>query len=114
MTKPILVGYDPRAADHAPVEFGIAAARWTGAPLIVAAVEVGRLPLPAPWRPGLVDADLMADASESVELIDAKLRTAGVPYECRRLRSTSAARALHETAEEEDAGLLVVGSSRGS
>src|SRR3954453_8011027 len=36
MAKPILVGYDPRSADRAPVQFGIAAARFTGAPLIIA------------------------------------------------------------------------------
>ena len=36
MSKPILVGYDPATADRAPVNFGVAAARFTGAPLIVA------------------------------------------------------------------------------
>ena len=39
MSKPILVGYDPVSADHAPVNFGVAAARFTGAPLIVASVS---------------------------------------------------------------------------
>ena len=35
-----------------------------------------------------------------------------IAVECRSLTSTSAARALHETSEAEDAGLLVVGSTR--
>jgi hypothetical protein len=30
MAKPILVGYDPTAGDRAPVEFGVAAAEFTG------------------------------------------------------------------------------------
>src|SRR5215218_2563897 len=34
--KPIVVGFDPKTTDRAPVEFGVAAARFTGAPLIVA------------------------------------------------------------------------------
>ena len=41
MSAPIVVGFDSDGADHAPLEFGIAAARYTGAPLIVAAVHGG-------------------------------------------------------------------------
>jgi hypothetical protein len=32
MSEPILVGYEPRRADYAPVECGVAAAGFTGAP----------------------------------------------------------------------------------
>jgi nucleotide-binding universal stress UspA family protein len=108
MPGSILVGYDPRAADHAPVDFGIAASRLTGARLIVMSVEEHH------GLAGQVDPDLMADARQPVELIDAKLRAANVPYESRRVQSTSAARALQETAEQEDAALVVIGSSRRS
>jgi nucleotide-binding universal stress UspA family protein len=114
MPKPILVGYDPREADHAPVKLGIAVARWTEAPLIVACVEVGRSEAVSARPPGVVDADLVADSSGPIELIRTELESAGVPYECRRLASTSAARGLSEAAEAEDAALLVVGSSRRS
>jgi hypothetical protein len=38
MSKPILVGYEPKTRDRAPVRFAVAAARFTGAPLIVACV----------------------------------------------------------------------------
>jgi nucleotide-binding universal stress UspA family protein len=114
MPKPILVGYDPREADHAPVDFGIAAARWTRAPLVVVCVELGRSEVVSDWPPGVVDADLIADSSQPIEMIQAKLKSAGVPYECRRVASTSAARGLSEAAETEDAALLVVGSSRRS
>jgi hypothetical protein len=39
MTKPIIVGYDPRRADHAPLEFGVAAAELTGAHLLVISAQ---------------------------------------------------------------------------
>jgi nucleotide-binding universal stress UspA family protein len=113
MSKPILAGYDPRAADRAPVRFGVAAARFTGAPLIVAAVEVGG-PLSAVQRlqaSGHVDEDLLADCTRAVEEVEAELRSADVEVECRKLQGTSAARALQRVAEGEDAGLLVLGSS---
>ena len=44
--KPVLVGYDPRERDRAPVEFGLAAARLTGAPLLIASVQLGPRVLP--------------------------------------------------------------------
>jgi nucleotide-binding universal stress UspA family protein len=106
MSKPILVGYDPRALDRAPVEFGVAASRLTGAPLVIGSVERGSL------LPSETDDDLVQDCSEAVADLEAELRSAGIPVECRTLRSTSAARALIEAAQELDAGLLVVGSSR--
>jgi nucleotide-binding universal stress UspA family protein len=85
VSKPILVGYDPQAANQAPVRFGVAAARFTGAPLIVGAVGAHQAPeLPVPD-------DIRA--------------------EFRALPGSSAARSLHEAAEQLDAGLLVVGSA---
>ena len=112
MGKPILVGYDPRRKDHSPVDFGVAAARFTGAPLIIASVEAaGTL-----HSIGQVDEDLLTDCAHAADEIEAELRAAGlpVPVDCKVLQSTSAARALLEAAEDEDAGLIVVGSSRRS
>jgi len=117
MTRPILVGYDPTTSDHAPVEFAVAAAGLLGAPLIVLSVQAG-----APFLPvgtgsvaavlGPPDDDLVADCTPALAKLERELSQAGVSAECRKLQSTSAARALHEAAEAEDAGLLVVGSSR--
>jgi nucleotide-binding universal stress UspA family protein len=106
MSKPIIVGYDPVTADRAPVHFGVAAARFTGASLIVASVSA------AGDRPsaGQQDEDLVLDASEALAEAERELEPEGIPVECRGLTGTSAARALHEAAEAEDAGLLVVGS----
>ena len=108
MSKPIIVGYDPATADRAPVNFGVAAARFTGAPLIVASVSA------AADRPGAgqQDEDLVLDPSDALAEARRELEPEGIPVECRGLTGTSAARALHEAAEAEDAGLLVVGSTR--
>src|SRR3981189_1033511 len=104
MSKPILVGYDPAKADRAPVEFGVAAARFTGAPLIVLSVESGsegvaRFADALKHAEGHVDEDLLHDCSGPLEAIEARLRAEGIQVECRKLQSTSAARALHEAAE---------------
>lgn len=105
MSKPIVVGLDPRRGDRAPVDFAVAVARLTGARLIVVSVESG---------PRDADADLVADASEMLGQVTQDLEVDGVNAEVRTVKSSSAARGLHELAEEEDAGLLVVGSSRRS
>ena len=111
MSKPIIVGYDPATSDRAPVNFGVAAARFTGAPLIIAAASAGAA---AADRPGVGqhDEDLVVDASDALDAARRELEPEGIGVECRELAATSAARALHELSEAEDAGLLVVGSTR--
>jgi nucleotide-binding universal stress UspA family protein len=101
------------------VEFGVAAARFTGAPLIVAAVQRGTEGVAAfadalRHTDGQIDPDLVDDSSDVVDQLRRDLRSEGIAVDFRQLRSTSAARALHEAAEREDAGLVVVGSSRRS
>lgn len=113
MSKPILVGYDPRQADNAPVELGAAAARFTGAPLVVVTVDAGHHRRHE-HRTGHIDEDLPADAGDAPETVAASLKELGVQCEFRRAQSTSAARGLHEAAEEIGAALLVVGASRQS
>jgi nucleotide-binding universal stress UspA family protein len=107
MPKPILVGYDPRSADRAPVDFGAAAARFTGAPLIVACAysESGHI------GHGHVHEDLGDDADQALEHIRTELGRDGIRVECLAFPGRSAPHALHQAAEERDAGLLVVGSS---
>jgi len=112
MAKPILVGYDPRSADRAPVQFGIAAARFTGAPLIIAcayshSVVIGQM------GHGSMHEDLGSEAGDALGHIRTELsRDHHVRAECISLPGSSAPSALHRAAEERDAGLLVVGSSR--
>jgi nucleotide-binding universal stress UspA family protein len=111
MTKPILVGYEPTTLDQAPVRFGVAAARFTGAPLIIACVSHGSDALDR-LGAGSVDEDLGEDAREALDDVKAALEREGIRVECRDLKGVSVPRALHEAAEAEDAGLLVVGSRR--
>jgi hypothetical protein len=61
---------------------------------------------------GQVDPDLLPDCGPALEQMEPRLSALGIQYECRRLRSTSAPRALQTEAELADAGLLAVGSSR--
>jgi nucleotide-binding universal stress UspA family protein len=98
---PIIVGYDPKLRDRAPVRFGVAAARFTGAPLIAVSVCAGRL--------ARADCeDLAPEGAKALEDLKADL---DVEIEVRELQATSAPRALHEAAEAEGAALLVVGST---
>jgi nucleotide-binding universal stress UspA family protein len=119
VAKPILVGYDPRHADRAPIEFGAAVARVTHAPLILAIVQA-RAPV-VPISVGqsqayaVVDDDLVDDAGEARQELEEEVRALGVDrVDVVGLEGTSAAHALHITAEQQDAGLLVVGSDRRS
>jgi nucleotide-binding universal stress UspA family protein len=107
MPKPILVGYDPESADRAPVHFGAAAARFTGAPLIVACAYSDS----AGIGHGHMHEDLAGDVDAALEQIRTELGPEGIRVECMPCPGKSAPHALHQAAEERDAGLLVVGSS---
>lgn len=119
MARPILVGYDPRSSDRAPVRLGVMFARLTEAPLIVASVQHGRGPRPIalsheqvlPYGIVQPDPDLLLDCAPQVEAIRVEFEPYGIKVDCEILVGTSAAKALHEAAEREDAGLIVVGSS---
>jgi nucleotide-binding universal stress UspA family protein len=112
VSKPILVGYDSRDDDRGPVEFGAAAARFTGAPLIVAGVHAGTAGLGSQAH-GLVEDTLSDESGLTLEHVGRDLAGRGIHVEVRAVPGTSAPRALHHAAEEFDAGLLVVGSTRG-
>jgi nucleotide-binding universal stress UspA family protein len=107
MAKPILVGYDPKSSDRSPVAFALRAARFTGAPLVVAAVGSH-----ADAHEARVEEDLLDAGGGALGELERDLDAEEVVVETVELKSTSAARALHEAAEERDAGLLVVGSTR--
>ncbi len=122
MGQPILVGYDPRTKHRAPVRLGVVLARFTEAPVIIASVQAPAAPRPIGLTPeqGLPcavvppDPDLLHDCAPQVEEIRLELEPHGIQADCKVLIGTSAAKALHEAAEEGRAGLLVVGSSRRS
>jgi nucleotide-binding universal stress UspA family protein len=106
MAKPIIVGYDPKSSDRSPVAFALRAARFTGAPLVIA--SVGSRP---EAHEAHVEDDLGQAAGGALAELQRDLDADGVAVESVELENTSAARALHEAAEERDAGLIVVGST---
>ena len=118
MARPVLVGFDPKTRDYAPVHFGIAVSQFTAAPLIVASVQSGPRPVAVsagqslPFALANADEDLVADCAPAVQQLEAELASEDIAAECRALTATSVAQALHEAAEAEGAALLVVGSTR--
>ena len=65
-----------------------------------------------PYAVGRTDEDLVADCTAALAQIEPELQAAGTPVKCCKLQGTSAAGALHDLVEDEDALLLVVGSGR--
>jgi nucleotide-binding universal stress UspA family protein len=116
--RPVLVGYDPDTRDRAPVNFGAELARFGDARLIVASVHGAMRPIALsagqslPFAIVRADDDLLPDCRSELQEIARDLEARGVQAECRALPGASVARALHEAAEAEQAGTLVVGSSR--
>jgi nucleotide-binding universal stress UspA family protein len=107
-TSPIIVAYDPSSADHAPVRFGAAAARATGAPLVVVSVHGG---LMTDWRAdGEVHEMLGEDAGRELERLRDELG-AEPSVEFVNLEANTAPRGIHRAMEEYDAGLAVIGST---
>lgn len=110
MSKLIIAGYDPQTSDRAPVNFAVAAARFTGAALVIASACAGAVARERRVAARL-DEDLATDASGALDEVKGELENEGIAVDYRELDNTSAARALHEAAEAQDAGLLVVGST---
>ena len=108
MTSPILAAYDPQFEDAGPARFAVAAARFTGAPVVIASVCAvpigGHYPVPP-------EPDLRPEAEAALRELKSDLDTDGVVVEYRTVRGTSAPSALHEVAERERAALIVVGST---
>lgn len=111
MSNPILVGYDATSSDHAPVRFGVAAARCVRAPLMIVCVY-GTAAARDLLGAGQVAEDRVADASETLADIVSGSNASGTRVEFRGLGKVHSTRALHATARAEEAGLLVVGSPR--
>ena len=118
MSRPILVGYDPRTAERGPVNFGVAAARLTGAPLLIACGHVGPRPLavsagqPLAYAIALAEETLVSDCSNQLRQLKEELDGEGVSADYLKLPGDSAAQVLHEAAGAQHAGLVVVGSGR--
>ncbi len=104
---PILVGYDPRSLDRAPVHFGVALARLTGVSLVIASVQAEAPAAVSAER----ESDLLDDCTAALDDVEPLLRVSDIHADCVKLEGVHAARALHEEAERIDAALLVVGAA---
>src|SRR5436190_14080974 len=83
MSKRILVGFDPRSADRAPIAFGVAAARFTGAPLTIASAHADHAAIGHAHHS--VDAGLADEASDSLEQLHSELAADHIAVDCRAL-----------------------------
>jgi nucleotide-binding universal stress UspA family protein len=108
-TAPVLVAFDPSTGDPAPVRFGIAAARFSGAPLVVVSVHSGGALLDRLSHSELRDVG-EDDARRALENLRGDMAD--------ELRATfeteaahSAARGLHAAIERTGATLAVIGST---
>ena len=112
MTGPIVTGVDGQACGTDALRLGRWLADSLGGPLIVAVVRSA----PAALGSGRVDAEWVADRHRAAEAVLNGAREAlkDVPgeVEYRSVASSSAAHGLHDLAEELDASVIVVGSSR--
>ena len=108
MTSPILAAYDPKSKDPAPARFALAAARFSGAPVLVVAVCSTPVAAAYPMPP---EEDLAPYAEQALEALESELEAGEVAVEYRTVHGPSAPWALHRVAEHEDAMLLVVGST---
>ena len=66
MPKPILVGVDPRTGDRAPLRFGVAASRFTGAPLFAVTVYAAG-PVVSQLSGSGMDEELAQDAGQTLD-----------------------------------------------
>ena len=111
MSAPIVVGFDPRAPDEAPVRFGLAAARFTGAPVIVVAVGPDGSALDRHASGEIHDApstDEQAALERARALVEAEPDVSG---DVRVVEGHSAARGLHRAIDDAGAALVVVGAT---
>ena len=108
---PVLAAFSPSAPAREPVEFGLAASRLTGAPLVVIAVRHRG----AVFSPIAGDIDDVPDADRTVEHLRLELQRSGhrdVPVE--EVEARTVAEGLGDAIESHKALLLVIGSSHRS
>jgi nucleotide-binding universal stress UspA family protein len=109
---PVIAAFSPDRDAREPVEFGVAASRVTGAPLIiVVVVDTGSMR-------GHFGADatsaLPRGIADAVRHLELDLRARGVDVEVRTFEESTAARGLARAIDEFSPELVVIGStSRG-
>jgi nucleotide-binding universal stress UspA family protein len=108
MPNPILAGYCSRTADRGPVDFAVAAARATGAHVLAVAIHSGSPVADFPVGGELADQPEHAARAALESLRD----EFGATVDVRAREALTAAAGLTAVAEEVDARVIVLGSSR--
>ena len=103
---PILAAFSPDTAERGPVEFAIAAARVTGAPLVVAAVHQHT----RDRKIGGGD-DPSDSNAQSVEALKKELAERGVEADVRVYEDSSVAKGLEDAIEDLKPELAVLGAT---
>jgi nucleotide-binding universal stress UspA family protein len=111
MSSPILVGYSPETSDRGPVDFAVAAARFTGAPLALVAVNQGGSVLDR-LTGGEAREVPESGADDPFGSLRTELSGQDVTATFHVVEHLTAARGLADAIEELTPRLLVLGSSR--
>lgn len=104
---PILAAFSPHTGERGPVEFAIAAARVTGAPLVVAAVA----PHVRDRRIGGGGHDPADAEGQNVEALKKELAERGIEADVRTYEDSSVARGLEHAIEDLGPELAVLGAT---
>ncbi|MDA0172531.1 universal stress protein [Solirubrobacter taibaiensis] len=109
---PVLAAYSPDTGAREPVEFGVAASRVTGAPLvIVVVVDSGAQSV----RPLTDKESVPTSIADAVKHLEGELADRGVAAEVRTFEDSTAARGLARAIDECGPELVVLGTtSRGA
>ena len=106
--SPIVAAFSPGTAAREPLEFGLAASRVTGAPLVIVAVRHG-----GPLMSSRVGDVEEGDEDRTIEHLRTGLGRQGLhDVEVRVFEDNTAARGLARAVDELDPELIVLGSTR--
>jgi nucleotide-binding universal stress UspA family protein len=106
--SPIVAAFSPGTAAREPLEFGLAASRVTGAPLVIVAVRHG-----GPLMNSRVGDVEEGDEDRTIEHLRTGLGRQGLhDVEVRVFEDNTAARGLARAVDELDPELIVLGSTR--
>jgi nucleotide-binding universal stress UspA family protein len=106
--SPIVAAFSPGTAAREPLEFGLAASRVTGAPLVIVAVRHG-----GPLMNSRVGEVEEGDEDRTIEHLRTGLGRRGLhDVEVRVFEDHTAARGLARAVDELDPELIVLGSTR--
>jgi nucleotide-binding universal stress UspA family protein len=107
--NPILAAFSPVSAGREPIEFGLAASRVTGAPLVVVAVRRASV---------LIEKEMVDDTGGNVERtlqhLREDMRRRKIDLDVRVVEANSATGGIADAIEEHDPELVVLGSSQRS